>query len=434
MINIKKHNKNQRGATALIVAVVLIILIGVGALAIDLGFAYFQRTNLQKAADAAALAGARALYQNDGKTIHPQDAEIDAKSIAVLNASGIDNDQIDVKIGHWAFGINDPNDNRFHEWDLDQNPNPVPVNLTLYTGDDLDGVTDHINAVQVIVELESPSFFSRIWGSQGLSVNAEAVAYLGFAGSAAMFEFDLPLAVCEHSILKEDGTIECNVSRFVPDPLETAMWTDLETCDPDLNLGPSGGANANSLDSKIPNSCVNFESAVDKEFYLGEGIKTINGMTDSVYQKLHSCWVDVTNKDKEWTVQLPVIGCDSNTCNKVLGAVTVDIIWIHSTGGNDPHFEEIPREVTAGNDSYRCNDCFDGDNWICTGKKDDAPTREACWIDFYTTFNLKDENGNPPDYEKKQLFFRPNCAGDAPLGGTGGQNYGVIAKVPLLVK
>ena len=50
--------KNQAGATAIIVAIVLPMLIGFGALAVDVGYMCVTKNELQNVADAAALAGA----------------------------------------------------------------------------------------------------------------------------------------------------------------------------------------------------------------------------------------------------------------------------------------------------------------------------------------------------------------------------------------
>jgi len=50
--------KNNRGATAIVVAISLIILIGFLAFAVDIGHLFVARNQLQNAADAAALAGA----------------------------------------------------------------------------------------------------------------------------------------------------------------------------------------------------------------------------------------------------------------------------------------------------------------------------------------------------------------------------------------
>src|SRR5579864_8103953 len=50
---------NERGSTLVIVAAVMIVLLGVAALAIDLVSFYAVRAEAQRAADAAALAGAQ---------------------------------------------------------------------------------------------------------------------------------------------------------------------------------------------------------------------------------------------------------------------------------------------------------------------------------------------------------------------------------------
>lgn len=53
--------RDERGATAVLVAILSIVLIGISGFTIDLGQAYVSKRNLQKAADAGALAGAQAL-------------------------------------------------------------------------------------------------------------------------------------------------------------------------------------------------------------------------------------------------------------------------------------------------------------------------------------------------------------------------------------
>jgi Flp pilus assembly protein TadG len=53
--------RNDKGAILIITALSLVILLGFGALALDLGFVYMKNVELQTTADAAALAGAGAL-------------------------------------------------------------------------------------------------------------------------------------------------------------------------------------------------------------------------------------------------------------------------------------------------------------------------------------------------------------------------------------
>ena len=55
--------KDERGVSAIVVAVVLVMLIGFLALAIDIGYLYATKNELQNTADAAALAGAGQLGQ-----------------------------------------------------------------------------------------------------------------------------------------------------------------------------------------------------------------------------------------------------------------------------------------------------------------------------------------------------------------------------------
>ncbi|UNY41880.1 hypothetical protein CPT_Momento_050 [Burkholderia phage Momento] len=57
-----KSRRNQRGAVAITVALLMSILLGFAALAIDVGYLFVVRNELQNAADAAALAGAPCIY------------------------------------------------------------------------------------------------------------------------------------------------------------------------------------------------------------------------------------------------------------------------------------------------------------------------------------------------------------------------------------
>lgn len=65
---------NERGAAAVLVAVMMLVLIGAGALAVDVGQIYAERAQLQNAADAGAIAIAQACHatgcaQSEAETI-----------------------------------------------------------------------------------------------------------------------------------------------------------------------------------------------------------------------------------------------------------------------------------------------------------------------------------------------------------------------------
>jgi len=58
---VKRFARDESGAVAVIFAIVFLVVVGVGALAVDVGYWYTCKRQLQSAADAAALAGCNAL-------------------------------------------------------------------------------------------------------------------------------------------------------------------------------------------------------------------------------------------------------------------------------------------------------------------------------------------------------------------------------------
>ncbi|KAF5056625.1 putative Flp pilus-assembly TadE/G-like protein [anaerobic digester metagenome] len=55
---VKKILKEEDGQALVLVALMMVVLIGFAAIAVDIGMVTWQKSNLQNAADAAALAGA----------------------------------------------------------------------------------------------------------------------------------------------------------------------------------------------------------------------------------------------------------------------------------------------------------------------------------------------------------------------------------------
>ena len=39
----------------------------------------------------------------------------------------------------------------------------------------------------------------------------------------------------------------------------------------------------------------------------------------------------------------------------------------------------------------------------------------------------------PAPYQKKAIYFKPECEPHVPTGRTGGINFGILAKIPVLV-
>lgn len=78
------HSERERGAVGVLVAVTMLVLIGAGALAVDVGQIYAERAQLQNAADSGALAVVEACYETP---CTQDDAETIAESLANANSN-----------------------------------------------------------------------------------------------------------------------------------------------------------------------------------------------------------------------------------------------------------------------------------------------------------------------------------------------------------
>ena len=120
------RKKKINGSVVVITAISIFVLVGIAALAIDVGYLYATRAETQNAADAASLAGARELaqiykdYRDGGSIDNTMIKKIDGKLViqqdgfdailasvtttAASNKAAKENiliDPIDVKIGNW---------------------------------------------------------------------------------------------------------------------------------------------------------------------------------------------------------------------------------------------------------------------------------------------------------------------------------------------
>src|SRR5438445_13721590 len=83
------HHRPQRGAIIIWLAVFLLVLIGITSLGIDMAKLMATHTQLQNAADAAALAGASAIDAATGNVI-ADSAVVRAQTIGAFNKAFVD--------------------------------------------------------------------------------------------------------------------------------------------------------------------------------------------------------------------------------------------------------------------------------------------------------------------------------------------------------
>lgn len=159
----------QKGAIAVLVAVTLPVLVGAAALAVDLAYLHLVRNELQNDADAAALAGARALYKNSPSTLDWAGAADTARSAIALNrAAGHALADGQVQTGYW-----DTHQTTTGLQGLPMTPgvNDAPaVQVSL-------GKTDGQN------QGPARTFLANIWGILSVPVRVSAVAGVTSPGS-----------------------------------------------------------------------------------------------------------------------------------------------------------------------------------------------------------------------------------------------------------
>lgn len=401
----------QKGASLVLVTVSLLALFGFAALSLDVGNIYVARNELQNAADAGALAGARVLYVADGSMVN-EGANEAARETAISNTSqGTPVEVAIVRRGHWSFSTRT----------FTPNPGLEPVNLFDRSADELDLDLDFINAIEVTTERKTTpveALFGGVFGFGEYVLSATAVGYIGFAGKLNPGDVDQPLALCRDALV-QDETFSCSVGRFIDSNSETGAWTNFQHDD-------SGATNANELRDLVEGD------GNPDEIAYGENIATNNGQVQAAFKALYDRWVAETGKERLWGLSLPVIDCSGGIAPSapVVGAVNVNIVWIideaNKIDDDAPWRMERPPENSDG---------ISPGDW--TNSDPDGITR---WNDFVgaDNFNLALDDGTRATYEndgwrQKSIHFLPSCEAHEPRGQTGGENFGVLAKIPVLV-
>lgn len=424
--------KNKDGAVLIWFVIALPVVIGMAALSIDLTRLAVAKNELQNAADAGALAAARFLYVPDGTSVNAGANQIGydaatanrSQNIPVeVNWSG--GNEGDVQRGHWSTGRG------ALPRGFTANGSTEPMSLWNVSTEALDGNPAFINAVRVVARREaSPvtTLFAGIFNIDSWAASASAVAYIGFAGNLMPGEVELPIAICSDALLI-GGEYSCSIGRMINSGAdtqtnETGGWTSFVQED-----ACTGGTNAQEVSSLVcPNgNPAGTESGANPEgIQLGVPMATNGGDIQSAFSDLFDCWQASTNSNRTWNLTLPVVECPGNnvgTCAEVVGAVNLNIIWI-TGAGEDPQYTDAPTQMQVLNEDQTIEIEWSSSN----------PDGETRWQEFATTFNLQNADGTPAPYAKKSIYFRPDCTVHIPAGATGGDNFGILAKIPVLVE
>lgn len=166
--------RRRRGAIVLLAAFLVIILVAVVAFAVDLGYVVLARTQLQVAADAAALAGAGAAP--DGIAAATAEAHRYA-GMHMAAGRSITPQQVDIRFGAW-----DKTSRRFNPSLSDRSA----IEVTVKSG-------------------QRPLFFGRLLGADTFDSEARAVAT--FAPRDIMLTLDFSGSMCFDSQLSSISSL-----------------------------------------------------------------------------------------------------------------------------------------------------------------------------------------------------------------------------------
>jgi hypothetical protein len=159
---LKAINRSNRGAVSIFVAVVLLSLIGMASFAIDIGYIAVTKSELQNAADSAALAAVRRLakYYEDNELLDLNEVKSAAKGVVGIGKN---------TAGGKTIGILD-GDIEINKWDGSQflassvPPQPDAVRVTVRRDNQSNGPLN--------------TLFARILGIDEIELSTYAIAAL----------------------------------------------------------------------------------------------------------------------------------------------------------------------------------------------------------------------------------------------------------------
>jgi Flp pilus assembly protein TadG len=348
LFNSSSKLKNEKGVVLVYVAILLVVFLGIAALAVDIGYLMVGKTELQRTADAAALAATRQLgVIYEGMSYANQRTYNAATDEALIKSAATN-----VALQNRATGtseIIDPADIQIGRWD--------PTAANSFTAGLLQP-----NAVQVVNRRDDASstgrvgtFFARIFNITGVEVRATATAALTGESTAGPGGLPVPVGISYAWFRNLGANNFCNQPiRFYPtnDPSSCGGWHVYDRYN-------------NAPDSRLRATIGDIESNAwqNDEVIAGSTIfRFTNGtMSTQTYDAMYSLFnsrrsMDNDGNDLTWTATVPVYaptpsdgGLDAADC----GSPHIEMIYGFATivisGVSPPPVHQIDGYVICNN-------------------------------------------------------------------------------------
>ena len=255
-----KFKSRQQGAVAIIVALSLVVLVGMLGLVLDLGHLYVTKTELQNAADAAALSGAKEL---NGKVTGINNAINKAIEAAGKNKFNLNSVALVITATNIRVGA------------CPSSGCMVPISTI---------TTDALAADKTFLEVDTKSqglssWFVQVFSSVNSNMATSAVAVAG------KYDVDItPIAICRipdpgtSSELGYERGITYKVSNSNPIGSGTMYWIDPESTKP-------GVCTATSANDTRPYICTGTTGYTP---IVGQTVNTNTGISNSQLESLDS--------------------------------------------------------------------------------------------------------------------------------------------------
>jgi len=331
----KRALGNRRGAVAVIVALLSLVLFMFVALAIDIGYLAVTKNELQNIADAGALAGARRvgrLYECNGDIINcTESMSYEDQQTYAVDPDTVGDVVSDVASRNQAGGrdsiiINDT-DIVIGQWNSDTVPGTInPVTPVAPT------------AVRVTARRDSQAnnaittFFAGVMGVDTLEVSADATAALSGLSSMAEGYLPIPVAI-NHDYVR---TMPCN-EDFVFHPSSGDVCSAWHVYQGNDYKNPSGSQMKKMIEDMTAFEFSSPETtAYDSQYVFTNG-ELANLFTSEAIQNLfHTMKVinepplDNDDDPETWTTYVAVYddtveGCSPNREITIVGFAAVKI-------------------------------------------------------------------------------------------------------------